>query len=131
MDRVHASMDWPGVLGPSWTDGGTDRGGAGCGGALTRAQPPAAPVHQSSPAGAQQREERMGSSARASPGSGGVVATGRRRWHEEVTGNSAGRVSDAGEEKRREGRSEVWVALRVVRVAFIGLGEGTEGGWPE
>jgi hypothetical protein len=28
MDRVHASMDRPGVLGPPWTDGGADRGGA-------------------------------------------------------------------------------------------------------
>jgi hypothetical protein len=29
MDRVHVSMDRPGVLGPPWTDGGTDRGGRG------------------------------------------------------------------------------------------------------
>jgi hypothetical protein len=29
VDRVHASMDRPGALGPPWTDGGTDRGGAG------------------------------------------------------------------------------------------------------
>jgi hypothetical protein len=29
MDRVHASVDWPGALGPSWTDGGVDRGGGG------------------------------------------------------------------------------------------------------
>jgi hypothetical protein len=28
MDRVHASMDRPGVLSPLWTDGGADRGGA-------------------------------------------------------------------------------------------------------
>jgi hypothetical protein len=62
-------------------------GGPGRGGALTGAQPPAAPVHQSSPAGAQQREERMGSSARASPsrrpGEGGaklvVAALGERK----------------------------------------------------
>jgi hypothetical protein len=27
VDRVHASMDRPGALGPPWTDGGTDRGG--------------------------------------------------------------------------------------------------------
>jgi hypothetical protein len=46
--RVHASVDRPGALG----------------------QPPAALVHQSSPAGAQQREQRTGSSARASPGLG-------------------------------------------------------------
>jgi hypothetical protein len=29
MDRVHASVDRPGALGPPWTNGGTDRGGAG------------------------------------------------------------------------------------------------------
>jgi hypothetical protein len=29
MDRVHASVDRPGVLGPLWTNGGADRGGAG------------------------------------------------------------------------------------------------------
>jgi hypothetical protein len=39
-------------------------------GALTEARLPAAPVRQSSSAGAQQIEERMGSSARASPGLG-------------------------------------------------------------
>jgi hypothetical protein len=27
VDRVHVSVDRPGVLGPPWTDGGTDRGG--------------------------------------------------------------------------------------------------------
>jgi hypothetical protein len=64
------AMDRPGALGPPWTDGGADRGGPRHGGALTRAQPSAAPVRQSSPAGAQQREERTGSSARASPGLG-------------------------------------------------------------
>jgi hypothetical protein len=29
IDRVHASVDRPGALGPPWTDGGADRGGAG------------------------------------------------------------------------------------------------------
>jgi hypothetical protein len=29
VDRVHASVDRPGALGPPWTDGGADRGGAG------------------------------------------------------------------------------------------------------
>jgi hypothetical protein len=29
MDRVHASVDRQGALGPLWTDGGADRGGAG------------------------------------------------------------------------------------------------------
>jgi hypothetical protein len=72
VDRVHASMDWPGVLDPPWTDGDADRGGPGHGGALTGARPPAALVRQSSPVGAQQREERTRSSARASLG---------LRWH--------------------------------------------------
>jgi hypothetical protein len=27
VDRVHASMDRPGALGPPWTNGGADRGG--------------------------------------------------------------------------------------------------------
>jgi hypothetical protein len=54
-------MDRPGVLGPPWTDAGAERGH---GGTLSRAWPPAAPVHQSLPAGAQNGE---GSSARASP----------------------------------------------------------------
>jgi hypothetical protein len=69
VDQVHTSVDRLGALGPPWIDGGADRGG-GRGGALTGAQPPAAPVHQNSPVGAQQREERTGSSARASPGLG-------------------------------------------------------------
>jgi hypothetical protein len=57
-------MDPPGVLGPLWTDAGADRGH---GGALTGAWPPAAPVHQSSPAGAQNGEGSEGNSARVSP----------------------------------------------------------------
>jgi hypothetical protein len=61
MDRVHVSVDRPGVLGPLWIDTGADRGH---GGALTGAWPPATPVRLSSPAGAQNGE---GSSARASP----------------------------------------------------------------
>jgi hypothetical protein len=38
-------VDRSGALGPPWTDGDTDRGGPGRGGALTGARPPAAPVH--------------------------------------------------------------------------------------
>jgi hypothetical protein len=85
VDRVHASMDRPGALSPPWTDGGADRGGLGRGDALTGARPSAAPVRQSSPAGAQQREECTGSSARASPGLGrhrggqATVVKARRR----------------------------------------------------
>jgi hypothetical protein len=57
-------MDRPGVLGPSWTDAGADRGH---GSMLTGAWPPAAPVCQSSPAGAQNGEGSEGNSARVSP----------------------------------------------------------------
>jgi hypothetical protein len=53
MDWVHASVDRPGALNPPWTDDGVDRGGARRGVALTGVRPPAAPVHQSSPAGAE------------------------------------------------------------------------------
>jgi hypothetical protein len=55
------------VLGPPCTDGGADRGGPGHGGALSGARPPATPVHQSSPVGAQKGERSTGSSAWASP----------------------------------------------------------------
>jgi hypothetical protein len=64
VDRVHVSVDLPGVLGPPWTDAGTDRGH---GGALTGAWPLAALMHQSSPAGAQNGEGSEGNSARVSP----------------------------------------------------------------
>ena len=65
MDRVHVSVDWLGALGPPWTDADAD---VGRGGALTGARPPAAPVRQGSPAGAQNGEGGTGSSIRASPG---------------------------------------------------------------
>ncbi len=57
-------MDRPGALGPPWTDAGADNGH---GGTLTGARPPAAPVHQSSPAGVQNGEGSEGNSARVSP----------------------------------------------------------------
>jgi hypothetical protein len=65
VDRVHVSVDRPGALGPPWTDIGVDNWH---GGALTEARPPAAPVRQSSPAGAQNGEGGTRSSIRASPG---------------------------------------------------------------
>jgi hypothetical protein len=74
-------VDRLGVLSPPWTDAGAD---SGHGGVLTGARPPAAPVCQSSPAGAQQREEHTGSSIRASPGlewhRGGRATMVRARW---------------------------------------------------
>jgi hypothetical protein len=57
-------VDRPGVIGPLWTDTGADRGH---GGTLTGAWPLAAPVHLSSPTGAQNGEGSTGSSAQASP----------------------------------------------------------------
>jgi hypothetical protein len=51
-----------GRAGPPWTDGG----------ALTGARPPAAPVHQSSPAGAQKGERSCKGSAASEARSGGV-----------------------------------------------------------
>jgi hypothetical protein len=57
-------VDRLGVLGPPWTDASADRGH---GGALTGAWPPAAPVRQSSPTGAQNGEGSEGNSARVSP----------------------------------------------------------------
>jgi hypothetical protein len=83
----------------SWTDAGADNGH---GDALTGARPPAAPVHQSSSAGAQNGEGGTGSSARASP------ELGRRRGDRAMAvaqrghGNSVGKGSSAGEEKRRQ-----------------------------
>jgi hypothetical protein len=81
MDRVHVSVDRPGALGPPLTDAGMDNGNDG---ALTGARPPAAPVRQSSPAGAQNGEGGTGSSSRASPGlerhRGGQAMTGKARW---------------------------------------------------
>jgi hypothetical protein len=64
MNRVHVSVDRPGVLGPPWTDASADRGH---GGALTGAWPPAALVRQSSPTRAQNGEGSEGNSAWASP----------------------------------------------------------------
>jgi hypothetical protein len=101
MDRVHAFVDRPGALGPPWINGGVDRGGAG---ARWRAHWSSASGHSSATKltgrGATERSAR---GARLGPhrGLGGIMATERRRWREEVTGNSAGRVSGAGEERRK------------------------------
>jgi hypothetical protein len=57
--------------------------------------------------------------------SGGGVATRRRRWCEEVTGTRWGGVPVR--ERRREGLGDVWGALGVVVVAFLGPGEGAGG----
>jgi hypothetical protein len=84
MDRVHISVDRPGVFSPPWTDAGADRGH---GGVLTEAWPPAASVRQSSPAGAQNGEGSEGNSARVSPELG-------RRWGGRVTVVQNGKAND-------------------------------------
>jgi hypothetical protein len=107
VDRIHASVDRSGALGPPLINGSADRGGPGRGGALTRARPPAAPVSQSSPAGAQQREERTGSSAGASPGlgqrrGGRAMAVKARRHRCSVRG-----LLRCGERAKEAGRGAV------------------------
>jgi hypothetical protein len=69
MDRVHISVDRLGVLGPPWTDAG----------ALTEARPLAAPVRQSSPAGAQNGEGARGARLGPHRGSSGVEEDEQRR----------------------------------------------------
>ncbi len=103
VDRVHVSVDRPGVLGPPLTNGGTDRGGPGHGGALTGARPPAAPVCQSLPAGAQKGERSTGSSARASPELGrrcGGRALVVQNWEVAALGDDTGQ---AWRERERSG----------------------------
>jgi hypothetical protein len=104
VDRVHVSVDRPGVLGPPWTDVDADNGH---GGALTGAQPPVGPVRQSSPAGAQNGEGGTGSSSRASPGlkrrRGGRATTGKARWCQRSV---RGRL-ELGEREMRAGKGAV------------------------
>jgi hypothetical protein len=104
-DRVHASVDRPGALGPPWTDGGADRGGAGARWRAHRSSTSGPPVHQSSPAGAQQREERTGSSARASSGLG-------RRRGDRATAVARRGHGKLGVEGFRRGRGEEKGAVR-------------------
>jgi hypothetical protein len=120
--RVHVSVDRPGVLDPPWTDAGADRGH---GGALTGAWPPAAPVRQSSLAGAQNREGSEGNSARVSPKlerrCGGRVTTVQN-------GEAAAlgeRASQAGREGNRNG--ERCGEARGGCSPFIGAGEHRAG----
>jgi hypothetical protein len=94
VDQVHVSVDRQGALGPLWTDAGVDRVH---GGVLTRARPPTAPVRQSSLAGAPQREERTGSSIRASPGL-------ERRRGGRATKVQNGEVAALGERVAQAGR---------------------------
>jgi hypothetical protein len=105
------------VLGPPWTDAGVDRGH---GGALTGAWPPAAPVRQSSPAGAQNREGSEGNSARVSPELGrrcGGRATMVQNGEVAALGE---RVAQAGREGNRSG--ERCLEARGGCSPFIGVG---------
>jgi hypothetical protein len=76
VDRVHVSVDRLGLLGPPQTDGGTDRGGPGHGGALTEARGASLGPHQRG-----RKRERGARGARLGPhrSSGGAVEA-RRRW---------------------------------------------------
>jgi hypothetical protein len=94
VDRVHVSVDRPGALGPLWTDAGADNRHDG---ALTGARPPAAPVRQSSPAGAQNGEGGTGSSIRALPGL-------ERRRGGQVTTMQSGEMATLGERVAQAGR---------------------------
>jgi hypothetical protein len=105
--RVHASVDRSGTLGPPWTDGGADRGGVGA-------------LWEGGAQGARLGPHRS---------SGGGVAIGRRRWHDEVTGNSVGRVSGTGEERRRARLGVECSGGR--RGGFYRAGVGRREGWPE
>jgi hypothetical protein len=105
VDRVHVSVDQSGMLDLPWTNSGADRGGPGHGGALTGARLPAAPVCQSSPAGAQKGERIMGSSARASPELGrrcGGRATVVQNWEAAALGEDTAQAWR--ERKRSRGR---------------------------
>jgi hypothetical protein len=119
MDRVHASVDRLGALGPQWTDGGADRGGPGHGGALTGA-------HRRG-----RKRERGARGARLGPqrSSSSGVATERRWWRDEVTGNSVGRVSGAREERGRARRGVE--CSGGCRGGFYRAGGGRREGWPE
>jgi hypothetical protein len=127
VDRVHISVDRPARsvhCGPtmSWTEGGPGRDGA-----LTGAQPPAAPVHQSSLAGAQKGERSTGSSARASP------EIGRRcsDWATAVARRGHGKLGGEGFWRGRgEGCGDLWSALGH-RGGFYRAGGGRREVWPE
>jgi hypothetical protein len=93
MDRVHVSVDRPGALGPPWTDAGSDNGH---GDALTGARPPAAPVCQNSPTGAQNGEGGTGSLIRASLGL-------ERRRGGRATTMQSGEMAALGERVAQEG----------------------------
>jgi hypothetical protein len=96
VDWVHISVDRPGALGPPWTDTGADNGH---GSALTGGRPPATPVRQSSPAGAQNGEGGTGRSLRASSGL-------ERRRGGRATTTQSGETVALGERVAQAGRGK-------------------------
>jgi hypothetical protein len=103
VDRVHISVDRSGVLGPLWTDGGADRGEPRHGGALTGAWPLAAPVRQSSPAGAQKGERSTGTHRSL----GGAVEAGRQWCRTERRRCSVRTLLKRGERGKEAGEGVV------------------------
>ncbi len=116
------SVDRPGVLSPPWTDAGADNGR---GGALTGAQPPAAPVCRSSPTGTQNGEGGTGISIRASSGlerrRGGRVTTGKARWCRRSVRGRLELLERENESGERCGEARGGCSL------FIGAGGGVAG----
>jgi hypothetical protein len=120
MDRVHVSVDRPGVLGPPRTDGGMDRGGAG---ARWRAHRSSAFYRGRGSAKARRRgrkRERGARGAQLEPhrSSGGAVEAGRRwcrtgRWRRSVRHYS-------GVERGKKKRGKVWCYSGML--AFYGGG---------
>jgi hypothetical protein len=127
VDQVHISVDRPGALGPPWTDASADNRH---GGTLTGARPPATPVRQSSPVGAQNGEGGTGSSIRASPGlerrRGGRATTMQSR----ETTTLGERVAQAGREGSVSGErcSELWGGCSPFIGAGGAAGRGGRGG---
>jgi hypothetical protein len=113
--------------GAPWTHGGADRGH---GGALTGACPPAAPVHGSSPAGAQKREGNVGNSAQATSGLGrrrGGWATAVQNGEEVALGERIARAGRGGN-RSRERCSEAQGGCSPFIGAGGALGRGGRGG---
>jgi hypothetical protein len=128
VDRVHASVDRPGALGPPWTDGGADRGGAG---ARRRA-------HQSSASGCSSAPKLTGGGAteRGEHGELGLGLTGARAASRRTgvggEGSAASMLGERAAQAWREGKrsGERCGETRWGCSPFIG-GRGSTGeGWP-
>jgi hypothetical protein len=128
MDRVHVSVDRLGALGPLWTDASADNGHNG---ALIGARPPAAPVRQSSPAGAQNGEGGTGSLIRASPGlerHRGGWATTMQRGETAALGERVAQAGREGSVSRERGKCELLGGCSPFIGAGGAAGRGGRGG---